>query len=427
MPERKIARFSPLAIFCAAQNFRSAFVGSLSCGFMLLFSPIASLACARYGHRAVSVAGCVVCVIGLASSSFANGLAVLFFTHSILFGIGSSFPYTVAIISSGQYFLKHRCLATGISLAGVSVGTLMMTPLTQFLVTHVGWRNAFRIEATMMLLALVASFSYRSVKECQRLLLPSESIQNSPLKKFISDTAIWKDRVFWIWTTTISLVFLGYYVPYVHLVKYAEMCGFSAGSGAWLMCYLGLATTIARIIFGKLCDVVKVNRIYSNQICMLTSGVVMMLFPLATRYGWLVALVVLYGLADGLFISLLPILTQDLVGVNKMTKAWGSMLVTTSVAFMLGPPIAGCIFDSETSYNTVFYMFGSCVVAGALILCLVPWAKKTGKLASVTSMNLTLPTERVTSFENPNYHEESESGYDAGILATSFESINSPD
>lgn len=54
----------------------------------------------------------------------------------------------------------------------------------------------------------------------------------------------------------------------------------------------------------------------------------------------LVVYVIVIGLMDGGIEILLPVMTMDLVGSEKMTIAWGCLLAVISFSG-LGPPIAG--------------------------------------------------------------------------------------
>ncbi|XP_070568503.1 monocarboxylate transporter 10-like [Ptychodera flava] len=381
----------------------TAWVGSLSYGISLGFSPMATYASARFGHRAVAATGGALCSVGLLFSSFVPNLGVLFLTYSVMFGIGTSFIYTIAIISNSQYFSKHRCLATGIVSAGGSFGTLVMTPFSQYLVSTYGWRRAWRIECALLAVTFVATLSYRSrVRSSSE---PTTNVPASSIRTYITDFWIWKDRVFWVWTAAMSLIYMEYYLPYVHLIKFSELHGVSANDGAMLICYLGIATTIGRIVFGKLCDVTKVNRVYIDQASMLIGGVATLLLPLATEYPWMVVYVVCYGFADSIFTTLLPVITQDLVGAERMTDAWGIMLAFCSVAYTLGPPIAGWIYDARNSYDLAFYFAGSLSLIGALLLFLLPVAKKS-TVRSVSKKQSADVVTNVTYFENPTYESQ---------------------
>ena len=56
-----------------------------------------------------------------------------------------------AIVSVTLYFEKRRSLATGLSLCGLGIGTIIFPPLIEILVDEYGWRGAALIVAALVL------------------------------------------------------------------------------------------------------------------------------------------------------------------------------------------------------------------------------------------------------------------------------------
>ncbi len=96
----------------------------------MVFGMATSSLVSRWGIPPISIAGTVTCIVSLVSTSFAANINVMYFTFSILYGIGSSLAYTPTMCISDDYFKKYSSLATGITVAGSSVGTLLLSPLT---------------------------------------------------------------------------------------------------------------------------------------------------------------------------------------------------------------------------------------------------------------------------------------------------------
>ena len=57
-----------------------------------------------------------------------------------LAGIGFGFMYLPSIVMVSFYFDKRRALATGIAVCGSGVGTFVLAPFFNFLVTEYGWK-----------------------------------------------------------------------------------------------------------------------------------------------------------------------------------------------------------------------------------------------------------------------------------------------
>ena len=59
-----------------------------------------------------------------------------------------------------QYFTTKRALATGIVMSGGAAGALVQTRLHQYLIETLGWRQSLRIFSGLMILCIMAGFTY---------------------------------------------------------------------------------------------------------------------------------------------------------------------------------------------------------------------------------------------------------------------------
>lgn len=80
-----------------------------------------------------------------------------------------------------------------------------------------------------------------------------------------------------------------------------------------------------------------------------------MLIPVLHSYGSLVAFGLFLGIADAGNYILLPVLTFDLMGAEKMPVAWGFMLTVNAVS-CLGPPFAGRLTAVDLIVVTVLIL-----------------------------------------------------------------------
>ncbi|XP_071222466.1 monocarboxylate transporter 10-like [Salvelinus alpinus] len=216
-----------------------------------------------------------------------------------------------------------------------------------------------------------------------------ENLKNSPLKKFIVDLGLWKDKVFLIWVAANGLCKFGFFIPYVHLVKHAVQLGIPVHSATNIMLFLGLTSMVSRIIFRRICDSERINRLYFNQASVFGVGLLYMLIPLLKSYGSLVAFGLFLGIADAGNYILLPVLTFDLMGAEKMPMAWGFMLTVNAVS-CLGLPFAGWMNDMTGSYNLGFVVAGALNVAVCFVLAFIPLAKRSTRQTCKSIMNVTI-------------------------------------
>lgn len=130
-------------------------------------------------------------------------------------------------------------------------------------------------------------------------------------------------------------------------------------------------------------------------------GVVTACIPLSASYGGLVAISLIFGLCDGIFVCLLGPIAFDIVGHREASQAIGFLLGVFSVPFVVGPPTAGVIYDSMHSYDLAFYIAGGTPILGSLVMFFIPKVKQNypgatevENFASISMMDL---RDRVTT------------------------------
>ncbi|KIH65853.1 hypothetical protein ANCDUO_03823 [Ancylostoma duodenale] len=65
------------------------------------------------------------------------------FSVGVIMGVGFGLMYCPAIVIVTMYFEKRRSLATGIAVAGAGVGTVLFSPINEFIISNFGWRAVF--------------------------------------------------------------------------------------------------------------------------------------------------------------------------------------------------------------------------------------------------------------------------------------------
>ncbi|CAM4535743.1 unnamed protein product [Lepidochelys olivacea] len=354
---------------------RTAWIGSVSYGFIMIFGPISGKLLQKYGAIKVAIFGALVVMLGVVCSSYAGDIRVLFLTHGILVGVGSSFASTPGLIMVSLYFTTKRSFATGIVMAGGAAGTLVQNQVHRYLINAFGWRTSLRVYCGILTICIFAGFAYRPLEKRRH---PSvvENFQTSPLRGFIVDLSLWKDSIFELWVCALGLAKFGFFIPFVHMMKLAGDLGISLDDASYIMVGIGMSSLLSCLLFGKICDLENINRLYVNQASVLSVGLLYLTIPLCTTFPSLVVFGSLLGFFDAGNYVLLPVLTLDLMGAEKMPVAWGFMMAVHTIS-CFGPPFAGWIYDFLGSYNIGFVVPGLCSVGAAGILAFIPRLKNT--------------------------------------------------
>ncbi|CAH8449535.1 unnamed protein product [Schistosoma guineensis] len=191
--------------------------------------------------------------------------------------------------------------------------------------------------------------------------------------KNVLDIELLKSPTFILLSISSVLSMIGYCVPYQFLKDNAQQLGASESSASYLLAYLGGSNTVGRILTGWLSDQSWANVLYINNISLVVSGLLTSLVPLITVYGGLIGYSCIYGLSISAFISVRTILIVQVLGLDRLTNAFGYMLLFQAFAYIGAPPAFGAMYDRYKNFNLIFILGGLSVFISGL-LCL-PLAK----------------------------------------------------
>ena len=109
-------------------------------------APVVGLLLDRLGPKGLFPIAGVVILVGYFLSSYTSGMWQLFIFYSLVTALGettiSSFTATATL---APWFPRTRGRVLGLADAGNPLGQAIFTPLTQVLISALGWRPTFRI------------------------------------------------------------------------------------------------------------------------------------------------------------------------------------------------------------------------------------------------------------------------------------------
>ncbi|XP_031573787.1 monocarboxylate transporter 9-like [Actinia tenebrosa] len=343
----------------------TAWVTSLASSVMYLFAPLATFLSDKYGCRKVVIFAGFLSVVSLASSSLAKDLLPMYFTYGIGWGVGASFGMFPSLVMLTKYFRRRLSFVNGITSSGAAVGALALAPLVQQLSSAFGTSNMFCFLGGLNALMIFSGLLYRPVHD-------EEKLQKLTYKRKFIDKSLFRNKGYVIWMIALSTFMLVFMVPFVHLVKLTEDLKISKSKASLLAGFMAAGGLLGSLLFGKLSDHRYCNRLYVCQFSILSMGVASTLVTIARSYIWLAVLATGFGVFDGCYELLVPVITKDIVGIKKTPTAIGMLYFVMAIPKTIGPPAAGWIFDIFQSYETAFYVTGSVMTIASLIMFLIP-------------------------------------------------------
>lgn len=163
------------------------------------------------------------------------------------------------------------------------------------------------------------------------------------------------------------LSLLSLFVPFTFLPSFIssqkEILGLSDVEAdqtkAFLMSLIGICNTIGRVVCGWVSDHPRVDAILVNNVGLLVGGVATCCIPFISNVSLLYLYGVMFGFSIAIFASLRSILLVELLGLERLTNAFGLLLLVQGIAAVFGSPIAGAFADATGGFNVSFYVFGA--------------------------------------------------------------------
>ncbi|XP_049530524.1 uncharacterized protein LOC125948463 isoform X3 [Anopheles darlingi] len=198
---------------------------------------------------------------------------------------------------------------------------------------------------------------------CPCLALP-DSFKNAIAA--MMDVSLLRDPVFMMIGVSNIFGMAGLYVPFVYLVDAAVLDGIDQNSASFLISIIGITNTVGRIVCGYVADFPKVDALFLNNICLVISTIAVALTPFCSSYASYVVMAIAFGIAIAGYISLTSIILVDLLGLDKLTNAFGLLILFRGAATIVGSPLAGALYDATQSYSIPFFVAGGLFALSAI-------------------------------------------------------------
>lgn len=324
--------------------------------------PFTGMIADRFGSARVLAGGAVLYVVGLATMSVSTSPWLFILTAGVLIGAGQS-GVTYSVVSGvlgRKYPPQQHSMVLGISAAAGSFGQFAMLPLTQWLLSHVGWHG------TLYALAAVAlAIVPLAAVLVERRGAVSHAFQQSA-GQAVREAFGHRPYVL----LTVGYFVCGFQVVFVgvHLPAYLADHGFAPHVAVMALALVGLFNIVGTYSAGwlgsRFAKPYLLSGIYFGRTLVFALFFFLPLSPLT---------VYLFAITLGLlWLSTVP-LTNSLVGqifgVRYMAMLTGFTFFSHQVGSFLGAWLGGKLYDTTGSYDVVWYLAMALgIVAGLLNL-----------------------------------------------------------
>lgn len=325
----------------------------------------------RLGIRWVMY-GCVIFItVACLGMVFIQNLWQFYLCYGLCLGLGLSCTYTPLASTIARIFTDQRGLMTGIVVAGLGMGSLVITPLADYLLRHFSWRFSFMVlgvGAVVIIGGITRWFMPGA-------LLPpgSESISQIGEATDGNGIAVSSGRLLpsggvqQLVLMCAILLSWGYaaYGIIAHFAAYAISLDIEPSQAALALAFMGAMISIAKIAIG-----IGVDR-FGNKATMVANLALMfvsILWLKQARLLWefyLVATVFAFGFACASVI--MPGLVADAFGLRSHGFLLGITNVFACTGCAIGPVLTGHIYDINGSYDSAVWIFAASGLVSVVI------------------------------------------------------------
>ncbi|XP_024942063.1 uncharacterized protein LOC107268973 isoform X2 [Cephus cinctus] len=196
------------------------------------------------------------------------------------------------------------------------------------------------------------------------------------LLKGMMDFSMFLELHFLLLSLSTILLFTWFVVPYFYLAEHLTRNGYSESDGANLLSIIGITNTIGMIGLGWAGDRPWMNVSKTYTWCLIACGIATIMMPIVIHHYYLM---VITSAAFGLFFasnfSFTPVILVELIPLERFTTAYGLSLLCQGIGNLLGPPLAGWIFDVTGSWDLSFLMAGGWIILSGCLMSIIPYSK----------------------------------------------------
>jgi predicted MFS family arabinose efflux permease len=297
----------------------------------------------RFPPRRIILPSIVIFALALASlSTLGPSIQRFYLTYFVLGLVANGtaqFAYTRTMLT---WFRSRRGLALALILTGSGVGSILIPPLTQWVIDHHGWRDAYLMLGCLALLGLPLT----------ALLVRNRAIPRHDAESLMSGVTVraaLRTAPFWILASIILLSAFGENGLVTNLAAMLSEHGVTAQAAALALSVRGGAGILGRLCTGFLIDRFPAQRIQTAILILSSAGTFILAFS-GTSATALVGAALL-GIGLGSEADVAPYLLARYFGRKHFSVLYGLTWTAYAIGGATGPMVVGHLYDRAGSYQ----------------------------------------------------------------------------
>jgi MFS family permease len=311
------------------------------------------------------------------------------FQFYLFFGVLAAAGSTcIAIVAFSailaHWFERKRGLASGIAVSGMGLGTFLLVPLSQSLISSYGWRPTFLILAGLVMLIALPLNLFLLKHKPEELGLRADGLKLAPSPEengtqspaLLTHQKDWtlkevmRTRSFWALAAFPFFSLIGVYIVVVHNVRFMVDKGVDPMTAAFIFALAGMSSSVFRVFWGWISDYIGRERAYTlGMVSIFLGASSLLLMDTSGQKIFMYTFFFFFGMGWGATAPLFMATAADLFKGRIFGLIYGIVEGIMGLGGAIGAWTAGFIFDQTKSYRLAFVL----VILVCFLSCIFIW------------------------------------------------------
>jgi len=386
--------FLPLSQDLNLNRTSTSLAFSLARGEGAIEGPVVGHLLDRYGPKPIMLTAVLLMGIGYLLFSQVDSYVTFLVVYLGVISLAHAGGFMHApMVLINTWFIRHRARAITVSSAAFGLGGVLVAPVLSIVVQTWGWRLGAAIGGVLFLVIGVPLCStIRRSPESMGLLpdgdeparpTPDKDSPRQTVRSEVEVTLGEAVRSFAFWGSVLAAGIRNgsYHAVSVHFVPLMVWKGLSQSEAALLLsayAFFGMVTTL---VLGWVAD--KANKPRMNAFILFAAASAMFL-PILSGSLWSLCLFTIFFAAVETTFPLGWAVVGDLFGRKHYAKIRGYMTLFYTWGGVIGPVVAGAIFDRWKTYEPLLWSLVVLFILAGLFFASLnrSWQKATGQIAA---------------------------------------------
>lgn len=343
---------------------------------LFMFATLAgALAMTRLGrlvdrHRAGRVvpALTLALALGAALMALASQVWVLFLALFLLRLFGQGMMTHTSFTLTGRWFDRERGRATSVATLGLNTGEAVLPLAVVAVLAVAGWREVWWLVAALLLLLawpVSALLGRERTPPGPAGGRPAAAVRGWTRRRTL------RDPHFYALLAAMAAPALIGNTVFFHQAHLTELRGWAPALFASALSVYAVTTVVFNLVGGVLVDRLTALRLV--PVYLVPLGLGLLVLATATAPWGVVVFMLLYGVTNGLSLSLFGAVWPEVYGVEHLGSIRSVIVAVLVLASAAGPGVTGLLIDSGVGYPAQVTALGAyCLLVSAAAAWFVP-------------------------------------------------------